>query len=181
MPILAHTTINKNNINELVSLVLAGQVFNVTPTAPTGYTRQFQHQDWVDFVDPVQAGGNNGFNERFHAVESEFDLISTAITSVDNAVNAVVAAPPAVGLTIVTTLSDGASIPVPTGFSASETQFFAFVKIFEFDLSRGAPSTDFGFQVFASNTGVVTAKPLGATSGQSVFATGVAIAKKGGW
>src|SRR5271166_922263 len=120
MAFLPQTTINKNNINELVSLVLAGQIFNVTPTAPTGYTRQFQHQDWIDFVDPVQAGGNNGFNERFHALEGEFDLISTAITSVDNAVNAVVAAPPAVGLTIAPSLSNGASIPVPTGFLASE-------------------------------------------------------------
>jgi hypothetical protein len=180
MPILAHTTINKNNINELVSLVLAGQIFNVAPTAPTGYTRQFQHQDWIDFVDPVQAGGNNGFNERFHALEGEFDLISTAITSVDNAVNAVVAAPPAVGLTIVPALSNGATIPVPTGFQASETKFFAFIKTWQLDLSVRVGTT-IGFQVFASDTGVVTVNALGGTNGQTLFATGIGIAKKGGW
>src|SRR5262244_2746566 len=105
--------VDKNNYNSLIADILAGQTFVVTPTAPSGYTRQFQHQDWIDFVDPVQAGGNNGFNERFHALESEFDLIAAAMTSVDSAVTNLQNAPPAIGLTIVTSISDGASIPVP--------------------------------------------------------------------
>jgi hypothetical protein len=173
-------TIDKANISELVAAVMAGQSFAVTAQAPTGYTRQFQHQDWVDFVDPVQAGGDNGFNERFHALESEFDLISGAITSVDNAVNAIEVAPPAVGMTVATSLSAGASIPIPNGFLASETQFFAFVKTFSVDLNQRAGTT-VGFQVFATTAGVVTANLVGGATGQSVVATGVAIAKKGGW
>jgi hypothetical protein len=40
------------------------------------YTRTFSHTDWVDNVDRVQAGGDNGFNGRFHSIEAEFDAIS---------------------------------------------------------------------------------------------------------
>ena len=178
VPVLS--IINKDNINSLVSAVLAGQNFSVTSAAPSGYTRQFQHQDWIDFVDPVQAGGNNGFNERFHALESEFDLIAAAVTSVDNAVTSIQGSPPAVGLTIALSLSNGANIPVPTGFQASETKFFAFVKAFSLDLSQRAGTT-VGFQVFASDTGTVTANAVGGAKGQTIYATGIAIAKKGGW
>src|ERR1700749_1194667 len=85
--------VDKTNISALVQAVMAGQSFALTAAAPTGYTRQFQHQDWGDFVDPGQAGGNNGFNERFHALEAEFDLISAAITSVDNAVTTIEGTP----------------------------------------------------------------------------------------
>lgn len=173
-------TIDKTNLNALVQAVMAGQSFSVTPAAPTGYTRQFQHQDWVDFVDPVQAGGDNGFNERFHALEAEFDLISAAITSVDNTVTAIEGTPPAVGLTVAASLSNGASIPVPTGFQASETMFFAFVKTYSVDLSQRAGTT-IGFQVFAATNGVVTVNPMGGATGQTIFATGVGIAKRGGW
>jgi hypothetical protein len=173
--------ITKDNVGSLVAAVLAGQTFTVAPGPPTGYTRQFQHQDWIDFVDPVQAGGNNGFNERFHALESEFDLIAAAIASVDNAVVAIEGGSPAVGLTIALSLSNGANIPVPSGFSAAETKFFAFVKWYAVDLAQAA-NTTVGFQVFASDTGVVTAATLGSnTAAQSLFATGIAIAKKGGW
>src|SRR5690242_11404147 len=93
------SVITKENVGTLVKAVLAGQNFTISPTVPSGYTRQFQHQDWVDFVDPVQAGGSNGFNERFHALESEFDLIASVIASIDNTINAIEVAPPAVGLT----------------------------------------------------------------------------------
>ena len=174
------TILTKDNLSAFVSAVMAGQSFAVAAQAPTGYTREFQHQDWIDFVDPVQAGGSNGFNERFHALESEFDLISAAISSVDGAVNAIEATPPAVGLTVVTGISAGATIPVPTGFLASETQFFAFPKFWSANLSTAANSS-IGFQVFASSTGVVTATLLGEASAQSILATGIAIAKKGGW
>jgi hypothetical protein len=154
----------------------------VVPTAPTGDTRQFQHTDWIDFVDPVQAGGDNGFNERFHALESEFDLIAAAITSTDASIAQIEAAPPAVGLTVASSISNGAQIPIPAGFSVSETMFFAFVKWY--DVTIPQPGTDVGFRVFASNTGVVTAQLLpinNPTPGQSLIATGIAISKRGGW
>ena len=177
---LKSTLVTKDTLGTLVSEVMSGQTFVVAATAPTGYTRQFQHQDWIDFVDPVQAGGNNGFNERFHALESEFDLISAAITSVDSAVTTLESAPPAIGLTVALSLSDGASIPVPAGFQASECQFFAFPKLFNFSLNSGLAEA--GFRVFANTSGTITAKviPVG-SAGQSITATGIAIAKKGGW
>jgi len=46
------------------------------------YTRTFSHTDWVDNVDRVQAGGDNGFNGRFHSLEAEFDTISGVVSQV---------------------------------------------------------------------------------------------------
>jgi hypothetical protein len=182
---LATTTrriITKDNLAQIAAAVAAGETLAVVPVAPTGYTRSFQHTDWIDFVDPVRAGGGNGFNERFHALETEFDLIATAIASADASIASIESTTPAIGLTIVVAISDGAQIPIPTGFSVSETKFFAFIK--SYSVSIPAPGTNVGFQVFASDTGTVTAKalPLNApTPNQTIIATGVAIAKRGGW
>jgi|GEM_PF-5829526 hypothetical protein len=170
------TIINKENLANIAQLIAAGQTFVVASPAPTGYTRQFQHQDWIDFVDPVQAGGTNGFNQRFHALESEFDLIAAAISSVDNAVTNLQSAPPAIGLTLVLSLSNGAKIPVPSGFQQSETKFFAFVKYW--NASNATSVSTLMFNVYAADDGTVTAT---AGNGQSVLATGLAIARKGGW
>jgi hypothetical protein len=178
----ARQIVTRENLAEIAVAVAAGQALAVVPVAPTSYARQFQHTDWIDFVDPVQAGGGNGFNERFHALESEFDLIAAAITSADASIAGIESTPPAVGLTVVVAISDGAQIPIPTGFSASETKYFAFIKTYAVSVPQ--PGTEVGFQVFASDTGTVTVRtfPLGApTPNQSVLATGVAIAKRGGW
>ena len=35
------------------------------------YTPKFQHQEWVDNVDRVSAGGLNGFNVRFLAIQED--------------------------------------------------------------------------------------------------------------
>jgi hypothetical protein len=180
----AGTLINQANLSEVTRAILSGATFVVANASPTGYTRQFQHQDWIDFVDPVQAGGNNGFNERFHALESEFDLIAAAIGSVDNAVTNLQSAPPAVGLTIALSISNGAKIPVPSGFQQSETKFFAFVKFYQV-VPQQAGSNVQGFNVYAKDDGTVVATTGGVFSttgpGQTVVATGMAIAKKGGW
>jgi hypothetical protein len=177
---LKTTLITKDNLNSFVSQILAGNSFVVSAETPTGYKREFQHTDWIDFVDPVQAGGGNGFNERFHALESEFDLISAAITSVDNALSSFESAPAAIGLTIALSIADGATIPVPSGFQASETKFFAFPKLWSVNLAQRA-NTTVGFSVSASNAGVVSALQIGGATGASLVATGIAIAKKGGW
>jgi hypothetical protein len=51
------------------------------------YTRSiFSHVDWIDRVDRVQAGGDNGFNGRFHGIEAEFDTISGVVTQVNDVV-----------------------------------------------------------------------------------------------
>jgi hypothetical protein len=174
--------ITKENLAQIAAAVAAGQALEVVAAAPTGYTRQFQHTDWIDFVDPVQAGGGNGFNERFHALESEFDLVATAIASTDASIAAIEATPPAVGLTVASSISNGAQIPIPAGFAASETMFFAFVKWYDVTLPQ--PGTDVGFRVFADNNGVVTAQvfPINnPTPNQTLLATGIAISKRGGW
>jgi hypothetical protein len=49
------------------------------------YTRSFSHADWIDRVDRVQAGGDNGFNGRFHGIEAEFDAISGVVKQADGA------------------------------------------------------------------------------------------------
>jgi hypothetical protein len=175
--------ISKANLSDIISAVGAGQTFTVTAAAPTGYTRTFQHQDWIDFVDPVQAGGNNGFNERFHALESEFDLISAAIASADSAISGLQSAPIALGLTIVVGIANGATIPAPAGFDPrTETKYFAFVKTYSVDLAqRTGNLASIGFSVVANDSGQVTVNPLNGTTGQTVIATGIAIAKRGGW
>jgi hypothetical protein len=43
------------------------------------YTRAFQHEDWIDNEDVVQAGGEKGFNQKFHDLEAEFDNLSNII------------------------------------------------------------------------------------------------------
>jgi hypothetical protein len=47
--------------------------------ADISYKRTFQHVDWIDNADAVQAGGEKGFNVKFHAMEAEFDNISGVI------------------------------------------------------------------------------------------------------
>src|SRR5439155_12411403 len=46
------------------------------------YNRTFTHADWIDNEDVVQAGGEKGFNAKFHALETEFDNISGVITQI---------------------------------------------------------------------------------------------------
>jgi Chaperone of endosialidase len=43
------------------------------------YNRTFQHQDWIDGQDIVQAGGERGFNVEFHALETELDKIGGVV------------------------------------------------------------------------------------------------------
>jgi len=52
------------------------------------YARKiFRHDDWVDNVDRVQAGGDNGFNDRFHAIEAELDVIGKVVQVIDTEVS----------------------------------------------------------------------------------------------
>jgi hypothetical protein len=53
--------------------------------AIVSYTPSFQHEDWVDNVDRVQAGGANGFNVRFNAIEGEFQKLGQAVQTIDTA------------------------------------------------------------------------------------------------
>lgn len=60
---------------------------------PVIYTRAFQHQDWIDNVDRVQADGPNGINDRFHGLETEFDTLSGVIAQVKAALDILGEAP----------------------------------------------------------------------------------------
>ncbi len=51
---------------------------------PVNYSRTFIHQDWEDNRDIVQAGGDNGFNQKFHALEDELDSISNTFNEVND-------------------------------------------------------------------------------------------------
>jgi hypothetical protein len=63
--------------------------------ASTSYTpTNFGWQDWTDNVDRVQAGGNNGFNARFQALQAEFPLIADAIAQLNAALAALSQPPP---------------------------------------------------------------------------------------
>ena len=48
------------------------------------FNRLFNHRDWIDNEDVVQAEGENGFNVRFHAIEDELDLVSAAFAVADS-------------------------------------------------------------------------------------------------
>ena len=63
--------------------------------AVISYIPGFQHQDWIDNVDRVQAGGDNGFNLRFHALEAEFNRLAGVITQLNAALQALGQQPPA--------------------------------------------------------------------------------------
>ena len=55
----------------------------------------FQWQDWTDNVDRVQAGGDNGFNARFQALQAEFPRLADVVTLLSTALDALTQPPPA--------------------------------------------------------------------------------------
>lgn len=62
--------------------------------ATIAYTRQFQHTDWQDNVDRVQAGGPTGFNQHFHDIEGDFDALAQVVNQINAALIALGQAPP---------------------------------------------------------------------------------------
>jgi hypothetical protein len=51
------------------------------------YTPSFSHTDWIDNRDRVQAGGDNGFNARFHDLEAEFALLAAHLNPLVDALS----------------------------------------------------------------------------------------------
>jgi hypothetical protein len=51
------------------------------------YTRTFTHVDWIDNEDVVQAGGDKGFNQKFHGLEAELDAISSTFSAANTEIN----------------------------------------------------------------------------------------------
>jgi hypothetical protein len=96
-------------------------------------------------------------------------ILNAAITAAKIAPGVI---PPNIGISIATSLGNGATVPPPNGFLVTECVFFAFAKIINIPAGGGT------FTVFADNTGKITAT-FPATGGIAVVA--IAIAKKGGW
>jgi hypothetical protein len=57
--------------------------------ADINYNRTFQHEDWIDNEDVVQAGGEKGFNKKFHDLEAEFDKVSGVVTTISGAITSI--------------------------------------------------------------------------------------------
>jgi len=49
------------------------------------YRPTFDHVDWIDRVDQVEAGGPNGFNVRFHTIERDLAQASTVVDHIAGA------------------------------------------------------------------------------------------------
>jgi hypothetical protein len=62
------------------------------------YARTFRHDDWIDNEDVVQAGGEKGFNKKFHDMEAEFDKIATAFGQVNTALQKGISIQPVITL-----------------------------------------------------------------------------------
>lgn len=51
----------------------------------------FKHMPWVDAVDRVAAGGDNGFNIRFQRLEADLDTVGRRFTEVSSALDSLAA------------------------------------------------------------------------------------------
>ena len=58
------------------------------------YLPQFEHLDWIDRVDQVVAGGPNGFNIRFRAIEGDLQQASTVVGEIATALHTTHRPPP---------------------------------------------------------------------------------------
>jgi len=54
-------------------------------TVPQPYVPEFHHDDWIDNQDVVEAGGEKGFNRKFHSLEDEFALIKESLDQLNTA------------------------------------------------------------------------------------------------
>jgi hypothetical protein len=61
--------------------------------ADVNFTPTFHHADWLDRVDRVEAGGPNGFNTRFRAVEHDLRKLSTVVTDISTRIARIHTAP----------------------------------------------------------------------------------------
>jgi hypothetical protein len=81
------------------------------------YTPQFEHLDWIDRVDQVVAGGPNGFNVRFRAIEHDLQQASTVVSDIATALHTTHRPPPG-GLAPPTQLTFTPNLhPVPSTHS----------------------------------------------------------------
>ena len=123
--------------------------------ATIAYIRQFQHTDWQDNVDRVQAGGPTGFNQHFHDIEGDFDDLAQVVNQINTALIALGQAPPptATHLTIMPALVAASSTGWQGGLGvvskpANQTSAWGAMSI---DLPTGAVIQ--AFRATGRNTG----------------------------
>lgn len=78
-----------------------------------------------------------------------------------------------VGIAVMTSISNGQTIPPPAGFTAQECLFFATAKFVSF----GGGTANWNYNITVDATGKVTV----ATTNIGVVVVGMSMAKKGGW
>jgi hypothetical protein len=54
----------------------------------------FQHEDWIDNQDRVQAAGDNGFNVRFNLIKADLADLATTVGEINVALNQLGQGPP---------------------------------------------------------------------------------------
>lgn len=91
--------------------------------ASVSFTPTFHHTDYVDNRDRVQAGGPNGFNARFHAIENDLSTLATVVTDVDTALGTLGSGPAPSQHTL--TMSPALVPVVATGAWAHDTSGYA--------------------------------------------------------
>jgi hypothetical protein len=115
------------------------------------YNRSYQHFDWNDNQDIVQAGGPRGFNAEFHALEAEFDKIGGVVTQLNAGLGAFqpVGAAGAVAYA-------GGNVGIGTTFSTATPPAYRL----EVNLGPNTSTTEqvrFGNAVCSSGVGIFTA------------------------
>ena len=84
------------------------------------FTPTFQHTNWIDNVDRIQAGGPNGFNVRFDAIDSDLRQASAVVQQI-NAALALPGGGPPTGTQLLTPGLGLVSVP---GFSGGNGWFY---------------------------------------------------------
>jgi hypothetical protein len=114
------------------------------------YKRTFQHEDWIDNEDVVQAGGEKGFNVKFRGLETEFDNISGVIAKISAGLGAF--QPVGVGGVVAYA---GGNVGIGSSFSTTNPPTY----LLEVNLGPNTATTEqvrFGNVVCSNGVGITT-------------------------
>jgi hypothetical protein len=128
----------------------------------------------VNDSSPINLNFNN-LNTELGKIATSIKAVNQAATDLDSRVSSLGGQIRQIGLSVTMAMSDGASIPIPSGFSLAETRFFAIPACYNQTLSNNLAS----FQLTLDNGTVHYAVPGGDNRFNTV--TGVALSRQGGW
>jgi len=124
---------------------------------PIEYHPELAFTDWIDNQSRVKAGGDDGFNRRFHDIEDEFEKISDTVEAIKTALDGLsqTPAPTLVTTTLTPTLAPVGSPPQPwdhvTGAAQKPGSATAATGMLGLTLPHGA--TLRSLRVLGRNTG----------------------------